>query len=67
MTLDWRWVCRFALGTLGWEPRTFWQATPNEFLLAIEGRYPEAIRAGGEANPLDRGELRALMRCFPDH
>lgn len=54
-------AARLATGVLGWTPEAFWQATPQDLRLAIEGRLGRSA-AGG----LGRAELGALMARFPD-
>ena len=59
----WRQCARIALGVLGWSPQAFWQATPAELMLAMEG-----ITGGASAPPapLTRAEFDALQQRFPD-
>lgn len=48
-----------ATGLLGWTPEQFWQATPAELQLALEGRF-------GHAPALDRRELEQLKESLGD-
>lgn len=54
-------AARIATGVLGWPPEQFWQATPQDLRLAIEGRL-----GLGAASDFGRAELAALMARFPD-
>jgi len=56
-------AARIATGVLGWTPEMFWQATPQELRLAIEGRLG---RSAAAEIGLGRAELGALMTRFPD-
>lgn len=58
----WAEAARVALGLLQWSPEVFWRATPAELRLAIAGR----MGRNGAVAPLDRAELAALARRFPD-
>lgn len=58
----WAEAARVGLGVLQWPPDVFWRATPAELRLALEGRFGRS----GAAAPLDRAELGALARRFPD-
>ncbi|MGQ5702734.1 phage tail assembly chaperone [Sandaracinobacteroides sp. A072] len=51
-----------ATGRLGWRPGDFWQATPAELRIAIEGLLPDAAADG----PLGVPELVRLKEKFPD-
>ncbi|WP_448582472.1 phage tail assembly chaperone [Thermaurantiacus sp.] len=55
-----RLAARVATGVLGWSPDQFWNATPAELRLALEGRLGSAPTAITEA------DLERLMREFPD-
>jgi uncharacterized phage protein (TIGR02216 family) len=44
---------------LGWRPHEFWDATPAELALALQG--PSEAAEGP-----DRGTIEALRRRFPD-
>ena len=54
-------AARIATGLLGWTPEDFWQATPQDLRLAIEGRLGR-----GETVGFGQAELAALMARFPD-
>lgn len=54
-------AARVAMGLLGWPPDAFWQATPQDLRLALEGRLGRA-----SAHGLGRAELEQLMARFPD-
>lgn len=45
----------------GWRPHAFWNATPAELESILRALAPE-----GEAAPMGRSELAALMQQFPD-
>lgn len=47
-------AARLATGRLGWLPGQFWEATPAELRLALEGRF------GTPELPLGRGDLERL-------
>lgn len=51
-----RWYA-VAVGGLGWSPRTFWQSTLAEFVMAVEG-HNEAQRPNRP--PVLRAELEEL-------
>lgn len=55
-------AARVAMGLLQWPPEVFWRATPAELRLALEGR----IQGPRADPPVDRAELTALCRRFPD-
>lgn len=60
--LDWAAVAGLAMTRLGWSPCVFWAATPAELRLALKAlTIPQ-----GTSLPLDRRELEALRRRFPD-
>lgn len=48
-----------ATGLLGWPPARFWEATPAELQLALEGRF-------GTAAALGRQELNKLRESLGD-
>ena len=56
------------MGVLGWSPSEFWEATPSDLYLAMEGW--QMANGGGEENAppeaLTMDELHALMEKFPD-
>lgn len=47
-----------AARVLGWRPDEFWAATPMEMAAALQD--------GEAVEPVESGELRALMARFPD-
>jgi uncharacterized phage protein (TIGR02216 family) len=55
-----RLAARVATGVLGWPPDRFWDSTPADLRLAIEGRFGATPAAGMAA------DLERLMREFPD-
>lgn len=61
--IDWPGLMRLGLGALRLPPEVFWQMTPSEFRLALEGAGLLPI---GSDLPMDRTRLRALMARFPD-
>jgi len=61
----WRQCAAVAMGLLRWPPDVFWNATPAELYLAIEGMTGRVLDATDHA-PLSRAELDALTALFPD-
>jgi uncharacterized phage protein (TIGR02216 family) len=53
-----------ALGKMGMTPDVFWNMSPYEFYMAIEG-FAE-FHSGGKPPPLSRTELNDLMERYPD-
>lgn len=53
---------RTACAGLGWRPGEFWDATPAELAMALEG----LVGVRGEAAALGRGELGQMMERNPD-
>jgi uncharacterized phage protein (TIGR02216 family) len=49
------------LGILRWSPQDFWRATPRE-LMAAGQRW----HGGRRVEPALSGDLRRLMKVFPD-
>ncbi|MGK2284713.1 phage tail assembly chaperone [Pedomonas sp. V897] len=56
-------AARVATGLLGWPPQVFWQATPQDLWLALEGRLGHG---GGGGAAFGRADLARLMARFPD-
>lgn len=61
----WRHCAAVAMGVLRWPPEVFWNATPAELYLALEGLTGRTFRDADPA-PLSRAELEALSALFPD-
>lgn len=61
----WRQFAAVAMGLLRWPPDVFWNATPAELYLAIEGMTGRGLEPPEQA-PLCRAELDALTALFPD-
>ena len=59
---DWPGLMRLGFGQLGLPPDVFWQMTPWELRLALEGAG--LMRADGHA--MNRRALAALMQAHPD-
>jgi len=57
-SLDWAGLLRAGLHDLRLSPDAFWRLTPVE-LAVMTGR-------AGQAGPLGRSALEALMQAFPD-
>lgn len=55
-----RQAAMLATGQMGWRPIEFWEATPAELMLALEGRL------GPASAPLARGELDRLKERLGD-
>jgi uncharacterized phage protein (TIGR02216 family) len=55
----WKAAIGFGLGVLKLSPEQFWRMTPRELAYAIEA-------ATGRSVPLNRTDLTALMRKYPD-
>lgn len=56
----WQQVIGFGLGVLRLSPDAFWAMTPRELSCAI------AAVTGVSGGPIDRADLKGLMRLFPD-
>lgn len=56
--LAWAYLMNLAAQRLGWTPDVFWAATPWELRTALGGP--------GDAAPLSRQGLDALLRLYPD-
>jgi uncharacterized phage protein (TIGR02216 family) len=61
----WRQCAALAMGVLRWPPDVFWNATPAELYLALEGMTGRTLD-GTDPAPLSRAELEALSSLFPD-
>lgn len=58
---------RVGLGVMYWSPLDFWDATPVELYIAIEGWQDANTKDGHErSEPLTVEEMEVLMRKFPD-
>ena len=55
----WDEAMQFGFGVLKLSPQTFWAMTPRELAQAV-------IAVRGDAMPMDRPALDALMQQFPD-
>jgi uncharacterized phage protein (TIGR02216 family) len=55
----WKQAIGFGLGVLKLAPDAFWRMTPRELACAIEA-------AGGHGAPLERADLEAMMKRYPD-
>ncbi|MBV7255203.1 phage tail assembly chaperone [Pacificimonas sp. WHA3] len=53
-----RTACGLACGRLGWSPSAFWEATPTDLILALEGVLPRE-----DERPVTMSEMRALMEA----
>lgn len=60
---DWPQIMRLGLGVLRLAPDAFWAMTPLEFQRALEG---SGLMPTGDARPMGRAGLDALMARFPD-
>ena len=56
----WKQVIGFGLGVLRLAPDAFWRMTPRELSCAI------TAVTGVTGTPIERAEVEALMRLFPD-
>ena len=59
MPFPWEAAMQFGFGVLKLSPQTFWAMTPRELAQAV-------IAVRGDAMPMDRRALDALMQQFPD-
>lgn len=50
-----------ALGKLGWSAEEYWQATPAELRMALQGRL-----AAAPGEPVRSVDLERLLKEFPD-
>ena len=50
----------FAGLLFGWEPETFWSATPAELRALVRAAW------GEESRPVDRAAMARLKELFPD-
>ncbi|MDX3810206.1 phage tail assembly chaperone [Bosea thiooxidans] len=57
----WEEAMAYGLGRLGWEPESFWAATPRELAAAMR-----AWRPGAPGDATGRVAFEALMAAFPD-
>lgn len=53
-----------AMGVVGWVPEVFWQATPRELWLALNGNAE--YRGAGARAPISKQRLKELMKAHPD-
>ncbi len=51
------------VGMLGWSPAVFWDSSPIEVFMALEGF--QEFNGAPEA-PMGRDELEDLMELYPD-
>ncbi|WP_114945495.1 phage tail assembly chaperone [Microvirga calopogonii] len=57
----WDAALTLGLGILHWSPDSFWRATPRELMAAWGG-----LNGGQKSSPALSGDLRRLMKAFPD-
>ena len=62
--IDWQRLYQVCVGMIGIQPNMFWNMSPREVFLAIDG-FKEFNGAEKET-PLSRNELDKLMELHPD-
>jgi len=62
--IDWQRLYQVCVGMIGIQPDSFWDMSPREIYLAIDG-FKEFNGAQSD-KPLSKNELEELMELHPD-
>tara|TARA_R110000787_G_scaffold37800_1_gene95772 strand:- start:2107 stop:2268 length:162 start_codon:yes stop_codon:yes gene_type:complete len=53
------------VGMMGMSPNNFWQSSPQEIYLAIEG-FSEFNTGSEKEEPMNKDRLKEMMELYPD-